>query len=158
MGLFDSADERAVMLSRTDSDHVLSSFSGPAFFLDDKQWPTVEHYFQAMKLETEADRERIRCAPTAKAARKLGRSRFKRVRKDWRDVRRIVMTRAIYTKCRTDGEVARTLLDTGESTLIENNNYDYFWGCGRDRRGENAYGKVLMDVRNKLQQEGAAGA
>jgi predicted NAD-dependent protein-ADP-ribosyltransferase YbiA (DUF1768 family) len=37
--------------------------------------------------------------------------------------------------------------------LVESSNYDYFWGCGRDRRGENMYGKVLMNVREKLREE-----
>ncbi len=61
-----------------------------------------------------------------------------------------MMTRGIYIKCRSHDDVARTLLGTGEKNIIENSQYDYYWGCGRDGRGENVYGKVLMDVRNKL--------
>lgn len=155
MGLFDSNDEHAVMLSRTDEDHALASFSGPSFMLDNKEWPTVEHYFQAMKFEQEDYKDKIRAALSPKLARKLGRNRFKRIRKDWSAVRRIVMTRALYTKCRSHPEVAEFLRDSGSATIIENNNYDYFWGCGRDRRGENSYGKVLMAVRDKLAQESA---
>ena len=52
--------------------------------------------------------------------------------------------------------IAEALLATGDTHLIENNNYDYFWGCGRDRRGENMYGKVLMNVREKLREEQSA--
>ena len=66
------------------------------------------------------------------------------------------MTRGVYTKCRTHPEVAERLLSTGARKLVENNNYDYFWGCGRDRRGHNYYGKVLMDVRSKLLAERTA--
>lgn len=139
MGLFDSAEEQAIMLSRTDESHPLASFSGPSFRLDGMEWPTVEHYFQAMKLAKDADREAICRAATPALARKMGRSRFKRVRTDWRQVRRIVMTRAMYTKCKTRPEVAQVLLQTGTAKLIENNSYDYYWGCGRDRRGANTY-------------------
>ncbi len=63
------------------------------------------------------------------------------------------MTRAVYTKCRTHPNIARELLATGDETLVDNNQYDYFWGCGRDRRGNNAYGKALMNVRAKLREE-----
>jgi len=44
----------------------------------------------------------------------------------------------------------QALLDTQEEQLVENSQYDYFWGCGRDRRGDNHYGKVLMGIRSKL--------
>lgn len=37
--------------------------------------------------------------------------------------------------------------------LMENSQYDYYWGCGRDRLGHNAYGKVLINVRKKLREE-----
>jgi ribA/ribD-fused uncharacterized protein len=63
------------------------------------------------------------------------------------------MTRAVYIKCRTHPEIAEALLATGDQVLVESSNYDYFWGCGRDRRGENMYGKVLMNVREKLRDE-----
>jgi len=66
-----------------------------------------------------------------------------------------VMTRAIYTKCRSHSDISNRLLETKTATIIENNNTDYFWGCGRDRRGNNIYGKVLMDVRAKLMEENA---
>jgi len=65
----------------------------------------------------------------------------------------VIMTRALYTKCRTHPEVAERLLSTGEARLVENSQYDYFWGCGRDHRGHNTYGQVLMDVRSRLREE-----
>ena len=66
------------------------------------------------------------------------------------------MTRGIYVRCRTHPELAEALLDTGDTKIVENSNFDYFWGCGRDRRGENRYGKVLMNVRARLREERAA--
>jgi ribA/ribD-fused uncharacterized protein len=65
----------------------------------------------------------------------------------------VVMTRATYTKCRTHTEIAQRLLETGDRTLVETSQYDYFWGLGRDQRGSNVYGAVLMDVRKKLHDE-----
>ena len=63
------------------------------------------------------------------------------------------MTRGIYIRCRTYPHLAEQLLATGDRHLVENSQYDYYWGCGRDRRGNNAYGKVLMKVRAKLLEE-----
>ena len=153
MPLFPQLDENAIFLSREDSNHLLSSYSKHAFFLDDAEWPSVAHYFHAMKFEDESYREKIRSAPHPKKAKQLGRTRLKKIRNDWKEVRTTIMTRAIYIKCKAHDEVAEELLETEDRDIIENNSYDYFWGCGRDRRGENHYGKVLMNVRKKLRDE-----
>tara|TARA_R110002073_G_scaffold25_1_gene667 strand:- start:5660 stop:6127 length:468 start_codon:yes stop_codon:yes gene_type:complete len=153
--LFPDLDEDAIFLSRSDENQVLGTHAIQPFTLDEKEWLSVEHYFQAMKFETtSADYfEKIRLAPDAKKARKLGATRFKKVRDDWKKVRRVVMTRAIYTCAHTHPETKKALLDTGKRKIMENSQYDYFWACGRDRRGENIYGQVLMDVREKLRNE-----
>ncbi len=145
--------DNAIYLSRVDVNEPLSSFSRHGFELDGEFWPSVEHYFQGMKFESPDEREKVRLTDHPSKARRLGRSRFRKIRKDWSKVRRVMMTRAVYTKCRTHPEVAERLLATGEALLVENSQYDYFWGCGRDRRGHNTYGKVLMDVRSKLLEE-----
>ncbi len=144
------------MLSREDVDHPLSSYSDFPFELEGLQWQTVEHYFQAMKFVNETYREKVRVAKGAGAAKKLGKARFKKIRKDWKTIDDIIMTRAVYTKAKTHDAVAKALMDTGDKKIIENSQYDYIWGCGRDGRGLNQYGIVLMNVRDKLLQERAA--
>ena len=150
-----SDPNNTLYLSRSDVNEPLSSFSRHGFELEGEFWPSVEHYFQGMKFENPADREKVRQAEHPARARRLGRSRFRRIRKDWSQVRRVMMTRAVYTKCRTHPSVAERLLETGNAKLVENTQYDYFWGCGRDGRGHNTYGQVLMDVRRKLEEERA---
>ena len=143
-----------IYLSRSDVNEPLSTYSRHGFELDGQFWPSVEHYFQAMKFEDPAEREKVRLAEHPVRARRLGRRRFRKLlRKDWSQLRRVIMTRAVYTKCRTHPAVAERLLGTGETKLIESSQYDYYWGCGRDRRGHNTYGLVLMDVRNRLREE-----
>jgi len=146
-------EHNPIFLSRSDTNAPLASFSRYGFELEGVEWPSVEHYFQAMKFEDPAYREKIRAARHPKQARRLGRTRFKKIRQDWSTLRRVVMTRAIYTRGRTHESIASALLSTGDKQLVENSQYDYFWGCGRDRRGHNTYGQVLMDVRNKLREE-----
>lgn len=153
MAIFPQLDEDAIFLSQSDTANMLSSYSHHGFHLDGAEWPSVAHYFHAMKFEDEAYREKIRQASHPKKAKQLGRSRIKRIRKDWKEIKVTVMTRAVYIKCRTHADVAEMLLETENRMLVENNSYDYYWGCGRDRRGENYYGKVLMSVRNKLREE-----
>ena len=63
------------------------------------------------------------------------------------------MTRATYIKFKTHDELSEILLNTAPKKIIENNQYDYYWGCGRDRRGFNYYGKILMAVRDKISKE-----
>ena len=66
-----------------------------------------------------------------------------------------VKVRLMYEICMCkfmqNPELRDKLLATGESTLIEGNNWgDYFWGKVNNC-GENQLGIILMDVRAKLQ-------
>lgn len=155
-GLFPAQDDNALRINRSDVNNPLGTFSKHSFKLDGFEWPSVEHYFQAKKFDDVAVQELIRQAPHPKKARKLGRSRFRKIRKDWKAIKTTIMTRAVYTKCRTYPEIAEQLLATGDTLLVENSQYDYYWGSGRDNRGDNHYGVVLMNVREKLRQELAA--
>ena len=153
MSLFPTDDgESSLFTSRTDTDSPLSTFVAYSFDLEGRVWPTVEHYFQGMKFSDLARQEKVRAAATPMEARKLGRKRHKSFRSDWKQVRETIMTRGVYIRARTHSELAEALLDTGDQKIVENSNFDYFWGCGRDRRGENAYGRVLMNVRAKLRE------
>lgn len=140
-------------LSRTDKEELLSSHSNHPFELDGHTWPTVEHYFQAMKYDDAKHLEKVLQAPTPEEATKLGKRWFKQPRKDWKKLQTVYMTRAVYTKIKTYSNIADYLLSTGDQKIVENSLYDFYWGCGRDRRGENHYGQILMNVRAKLKQE-----
>lgn len=154
MSLFQTSNgENDLFISRTDPENRLGTHAAYSFELEGKAWPTVEHYFQGMKFTDETRQEQVRMAATPELARKLGRKRHKSLRKDWKQVRETIMTRGVYLRCRTHPELAEELLNTGNRMILENSNFDYFWGCGRDRRGKNAYGKVLMNVRAKLWEE-----
>ena len=153
--IFGTPQPERVLLSRQDPNHLLASYSRHAIELDGAEWPSVEHYYQAMKFEDAEYREQIRNAAHPADAAKLGKSKKHGRRKDWDSVRATYMTRGLYIKCKSYPPVAQALLDTGEKQLMESSQYDYYWGCGRDTRGHNTYGQVLMGIREKLQEESA---
>ena len=155
--IFQPEPDDSLYVSRLDASELLGTVSDHSFQLEDRIWPTVEHYIQAMQFSDEARQENIRLAKDHMVARKLGKTGlFRRARADWSDLRRVYMTRGVYTKARSYSDVADALLETGSIRIIENDQYDYYWGCGRDRRGDNTYGKILMEVRQKLRDEVAA--
>ena len=150
---FSSNDPEPLYLSRTDVLNPLTSYSKHGFELDEAYWPSVEHYFQGMKFEPGELRDAVREGDHPATAKKIADKNKNQIRKDWNKVREIIMTRAIYIKCRTHPEVAEALLATADTKIIESSQYDYYWGCGRDGRGHNTFGKVLMSVREKLLEE-----
>lgn len=154
MSLFEHQTvENALLINRLDTEEVLGCAIERPFDLDGHRWLTAEHYYQAMKYPGKPRFDDIRNAATADEARKHGRGWLKRTRQDWPALRTRVMTRAIYTQAHTHPEFAHALLATGDQLIRENSMYDYFWGTGRDQRGDNAYGTVLMNVREKLREE-----
>lgn len=155
MSLFSSSEEDAIYLSMDDADDNLSRTAQAPFSLDDFEWPTVEHYYQAMKFDNNNYRLQVGNSASPQEASKFAKSLLRRfsVRKDWRKVKTTVMTRAIYIKCRSYPEITDRLLATDNKRIVENSQFDYFWGCGRDKRGHNHFGKILMNVRNKIQEE-----
>ena len=152
-GLFPEENVNDIFFSRHDINENYGSASPHPFMLEDKEWPTVEQYYQASLFSNTQLQDQIRQLPSADAAIAFTKWRFFQKKRGWKKLRQVLMTRAVYTKCKTYPHIAQALLDTGDQKMVENSAYDYFWGCGRDRRAENTYGKVLMNVRAKLREE-----
>lgn len=148
----DTTNEDAIKFSRFDATNLLSTASHP-IQLDGEHWPSAEHYVYANLAKNPEYGERIKNAESALDAYNLGNSWFRRKRSDWKTLRRVLMTRALYTKAMMYPEVKQALMETGDEKLIETSLYDHYWGIGRDQRGTNMLGKVWEDIRKKIRED-----
>ena len=127
-----------------------SNFSYHGFELDGEYWSTTEHYFQAQKFASTPHVEQIRQLKTPKEAANMGRDRQRPLRKDWEQVKDDIMRKAVLQKFKTHADTCEILLATADEEIVENSPSDYYWGCGKDVRGKNMLGQIIMEVRDIL--------
>lgn len=127
-----------------------SNFYPAVITLRDKEWPTTEHFFQAMKFEGSKYADTIRTAANPTKAKRLGKSRAHPLRTDWESVRYPLMLEALRAKFTQHQKLREVLLSTGSSPISEHTCRDRIWGDGGDGSGQNLLGKALMQVRSEL--------
>lgn len=136
--------------SKSPSHAQFSNFYKSKLFLDGKEWPTVEHYFQAQKFNSNPDyQEKIRSAPQAQKAKSLGASKEFPIRHDWDTYREEVMRKALKAKFEQNPELKQLLLSTQGRPLYEATT-DPYWGQGRTKKGKNRLGILLMELRDSM--------
>lgn len=129
-----------------------SNFAHYSFEVSGKKWMTSEHYFQAQKFEGTEHEEIIRLLDNPMKAADMGRCRKLPLRKDWEEIKEKVMRRAVFEKFAQNEGIKSFLLATGDQEIVENTTSDYYWGCGKNGDGKNMLGKILMEVRDQLQE------
>lgn len=135
-------------------DHeYMSNFAHYVITIDGIEYKTTEHYFQSKKFEGTKYESKVRKAPGAMEAARMGRDKSFPLRKDWEQVKDNVMRIAVEAKFRQHPELAKKLLATGTATLIEHTEKDSYWADGGNGTGKNMLGVILMEVRDKLQKE-----
>jgi ribA/ribD-fused uncharacterized protein len=137
----------------------LSNFWSSEVEYDGVVYPTVEHAFQAAKFVDPGYREQIRTAHTPGAAKYLGRTRVVPLRKLWDEgLATQVMAELVAKKFASHPELAEKLLATGDSILVETNDWgDDTWGNSTTTatQGKNQLGIILMAVRSTLRAASA---
>jgi ribA/ribD-fused uncharacterized protein len=146
-----------------------SNMSEHRIDVDSTTYPTVEHYFQAMKAKEFEDEEvldKIVKAKSAKAAKALGKKVKKFEKEIWDSKKDEIMRVGIRTKFVQHPELRKQLLDTGERMIGEADARNTYWGIGTSQtsdkaqhpdkwRGQNKIGKILMDLRKEFQEQAA---
>ena len=122
------------------------------------KYPSVEHYYVAMKIKNDQQidgryigyvdcRELISKIKSPGQVKRFGRTL--KIRKDWDDVKLDVMLWGVREKFKKE-ELKELLLSTDEQPLIEGNWWnDTYWGVCKGV-GENNLGKILMQVREEV--------
>lgn len=139
---------------------MINSFTGEYYFLSNFYMAPVsynglsytnnEAAFQAQKTTTQVIRilKFLNAGPSeAKAAgRKID------LRPDWEEVKSQVMYEIVQAKFTQNPDLKEKLLATGDEHLEEGNTWgDTTWGTV-DGVGENRLGKILMKVREELNE------
>ena len=146
----------------------LSNFHDAAIELDGETWRSTEFYYQAQKSDDAEYRDAIRNAKSPGHAKGLAsdplrskkagkRSWFcgrpEKMRPDWGDVKLSIMQRALVAKFGQNEDLKATLSATGDAEIVEDSNFDDFWGIGRDGNGKNSLGRLLMQIREELRRD-----
>ncbi len=127
--------------------HWLSNFYSCPVPFEGLTFSNSEAAFQAAKsLDM---KERVKFVDLAAGqSKKLGRR--VELRPDWEEVKIDIMRQVLKSKFTQNLELREKLVATGDTELIEGNNWnDTFWGVCRGK-GRNHLGKLLMEVRAEL--------
>lgn len=129
----------------------LSNFYESSIWVDGRQYPSVEHAYQAFKFGPDGEgHELVRKAKTPGIAKKLGRAAS--LPNHWESTKVDLMRRLVREKFKNPLLRAQ-LLATEDVELIEGNWWnDRFWGVCRGS-GQNWLGKILMEVREECKAE-----
>ncbi len=136
-------------------------------YIENKKWPTTEHYYQAKKFQDKQIQEKIRnletpddardYAHTTKAKKIVPKSWHVKPKKsdasDW-DIPKVkIMYKANLAKFKQHQTLRNFLLQTGNAPLAEDSQLDETWGIGEKGHGKNFMGKILMRVRHELRKK-----
>ena len=124
------------------------------------RYPSVEHYYVALKCNNEQMlngrhytigdfREMIARIPSAAIVKSIGKKM--QVRKDWNEKRLEFMLYGVREKFK-DNNLSELLLSTEDFPLVESNDWnDRFWGVSQGK-GLNHLGRILMKVRKEIRE------
>jgi ribA/ribD-fused uncharacterized protein len=132
------------------SNFVFSNFSPHSVTINEIKYPTVEHAYHAAKFDNEKIKEEIKNAGSPLKAYELGK-KYKDLRKDeWDDIKVNTLYELVKEKVLQHEEVKDALRATCDEEIVEENPNDDFWGSGKDGKGQNHMGKILMRIRDEL--------
>jgi ribA/ribD-fused uncharacterized protein len=161
-------EEEAVLFHAAGEDKgPFRTFSNMAEYpiqIEDKRYPTVEHYFQAEKAREFNDKEmleKILETPSAKAVKALGKKVKNFVKEKWDHERLDIMKRGVRAKFVQHPELQKQLLETGTKQIGDADARDLYWGIGTSEnteksknpekwKGQNQLGKIMMSLREEF--------
>ena len=156
--LFSSSEEAA------NEYRDFSNASPHAVTIDGTQYPTVEHYYQAMKATEFGDADMLKKiikTKTAKAVKSAGKKVQNFNQEVWDAKKEEFMRKGVRAKFVQHPAIQTKLLETGDKLIGFADARDTFWAIGTSLstekakvpskwRGENRLGKLLMELRDEF--------
>jgi hypothetical protein len=133
-----------------DEYYWLSNFSAHQVEFDGRLYPTAEHAYQAQKFIDDRIKEKVRSAKSPVLAKAIAYRYKKNWRPNWHTMKVEIMKKIAAAKLAQHEDIRQALIKTGQAEIKENSPVDYFWGIGRDGRGQNLMGKIWMQLREKV--------
>ncbi|HEY4502407.1 MAG TPA: NADAR family protein [Candidatus Paceibacterota bacterium] len=131
--------------------HYLSPFSAHRIEIWGEIFPTVEHAYQAARVQNGPERNLIKNAPSPLDAWREG-QKYKndpslQVSSFDKDA---VMEELFRAKMSQHPDIVEILKESGDRELLKVYDTDYYWGTGKDGTGKNRMGKLWMRLRSEL--------
>lgn len=130
----------------------LSNFSDHPVVYIEGAFKSSEHAFQAEKFRKTAPHMyfEIMATETPADAKKLGKTKSAPIDPNWDEIRTSVMAEIVTAKADQNKGFRDLLLKTNQNKITEKSPSDAFWGTGKDGKGKDHMGKILMQVRDEL--------
>ena len=115
-------------------------------------YSSVEEAYQALGFKESAPdiyQEIINCY-SAHEAQKIAYANKDKRRKDWDEIKVVIMEELLRCKIEQNPYVKKKLLETKDYIIVEDSPKDSFWGWGEDRNGDNQLGKLWMKLRAEI--------
>jgi ribA/ribD-fused uncharacterized protein len=135
--------------SRIEETAWLSNMHPHIVYWEGLYYKSAEAAYQAAKLEDPRLRKRFTHFTGYQA--KIEGLHVK-TRGNWDSIKPAVMEAILRDKFKPGTVLAQRLADTDVAELIEKAPWDSYWGDGKDGKGRNMMGKILMKLRDELQQ------
>ncbi len=136
--------------TRNGAHGFLSNFFRAPITVDEVEYPTTEHCYQAMKTLIPAEREMVRKLSTPKEAKFAG--YHVALRENWDDIKEEYMLKCLRAKFTQHDVLKSKLLETQDAILHEDSPWDKYWGYAKGA-GKDRLGVLLMQVREELKHE-----
>lgn len=131
--------------------NYLSPFSAHQIKVGDEIFSTVEHAYQAARIEPGPERDAIKNATSPLEAWREG-QKYKNnlgLAVDNFD-KYLVMKNLFRLKIDQHPDIREILLESVGSELLKVSDYDSYWGTGSDGKGQNKMGQLWMELRAEL--------
>ena len=141
-----------ITTDKTNKFSSLSIYSDHPITIDHKRWPSVAHFYNAMKFEGTRLEDKIRTIATPEEVPYVAYQHREGVQKGWAEKRDRIMSQALHAKFEQHQELTEVLIGT-KRKLVFHSEEDPYYGDGGDGTGQNKLGAMLEDLRSDLQRK-----